>query len=146
MNLFVYGPKADPYHLGYWRRDYPTSLTQAEQEQGMITQDDLRTIAAKAQACNVNFVWAAHPAMQDGISFSSESAMDPGIEAIMNKFDHLYGLGVRGFGVFIDDITYTPSGNMQAYLADQVQKKLKEKYNTVSRSTLFPYTTLFRSV
>lgn len=132
MNLFVYGPKADPYHLGYWRRDYPTSLTQAEQEQGMITQDDLRTIAAKAQACNVNFVWAAHPAMQDGISFSSESAMDPGIEAIMNKFDHLYGLGVRGFGVFIDDITYTPSGNMQAYLADQVQKKLKEKYNTVS--------------
>lgn len=58
MNLFVYGPKADPYHLGYWRRDYPTTLTPEEHEQGMITQDDLRTIAAKARECNVNFVWA----------------------------------------------------------------------------------------
>lgn len=130
MNLYVYGPKGDPYHLGYWRRDYPTNLTPTEKENNMITQDDLRKLAEKASACNVNFVWAAHPAMQDGISFASESAMNPGIDAIMQKFEHLYDLGLRGFGVFIDDINYTPQGTMQAYLADQIQKKLDARYNT----------------
>ncbi|MCP9610496.1 beta-N-acetylhexosaminidase family protein [Coprobacter tertius] len=130
MNLYVYGPKGDPYHLGYWRRDYPTSLTPAEKENNMITQDDLRILGEKALACNINFVWAAHPAMQDSIRFSSQLLMNPGIDAIMQKFDHLYNLGIRGFGVFIDDIAYTPQGSMQAYLADQVEKKLASHYNT----------------
>lgn len=128
MNVYVYGPKSDPYHLGKWREDYPLSLTEKERYFGLITQDDIRDITAKAKASHVMFVWAAHPAMQNGISFSSESAMNPGIDAIMTKFDHLYDLGMRGFGIFIDDINYAPSGAMQAYLADQAQKKLREKY------------------
>lgn len=128
LNTYVYGPKADPYHLGSWREEYPLSLTERQRYMGLITQGDLQTIATKARQCNVNFVWAIHPALQNGISFSGKAAMDTGIAAIMKKFEHLYGLGVRGFGVFIDDMTYTPSGEMQAYLADQVQKKIREKY------------------
>ena len=27
MNTFVYGPKGDPYHLGNWRDEYPTTIT-----------------------------------------------------------------------------------------------------------------------
>ena len=83
-----------------------------------------------AKACNVDFIWAAHPGLQQGISFSNESAMAPGIDALMKKFDHLYSLGVRGFGVFIDDMTYTPSGDMQAHLANEVQVKIRERYTT----------------
>lgn len=130
MNVFVYGPKSDPYHLGNWRDDYPTSLTEQQRFFGMITQDDLKTMVQAAKACNVDFIWAAHPGLQQGISFSNESAMAPGIDALMKKFDHLYNLGVRGFGVFIDDMTYTPSGDMQAHLANEVQVKIRERYTT----------------
>lgn len=130
MNVFVYGPKSDPYHLGNWRDDYPTSLTEQQRFFGMITQDDLKTMVQAAKACNVDFIWAAHPGLQQGISFSNESAMAPGIDALMKKFDHLYSLGVRGFGVFIDDMTYTPSGDMQAHLANEVQVKIRERYTT----------------
>ena len=56
--------------------------------------------------------------------------MDQGIDALMTKFEHLYNLGVRGFGVFIDDMNYTPSGSMQAYLADETQKRLRERFVT----------------
>ena len=130
MNVFVYGPKSDPYHLGNWRDDYPTSLTEQERFFGMITQDDLKQMTAAAKACHVDFIWAAHPGLQQPISFSNITAMDQGIDALMTKFDHLYSLGVRGFGVFIDDMSYTPSGDMQAHLADETQKRLRERFVT----------------
>ena len=28
MNIFLYGPKTDPYHLGQWDEDYPTEVTE----------------------------------------------------------------------------------------------------------------------
>ena len=130
LNTFIYGPKADPYHAGSWNEDYPISLTDAERKKGLLTQEDFRIITAKAKECNVNFVWAIHPGLHGGMSFDSKSAMDPGIEKIMDKFDRMYNLGVRGFGVFIDDMSFVPSAEMTAYLPAQVQAKLKAKYNT----------------
>ncbi len=128
MNVFIYGPKADPYHLGNWREDYPTSVTAEQRNLGWITQEDLRALGTKAQNCHVQFVWAAHPGLENGINFTSNSTIDEGVEELMNKFQHLYDLGIRGFGVFIDDMTYTPAGARQAYLADATQKKLREKF------------------
>ncbi len=128
MNIFIYGPKSDPYHLGNWRDDYPTSVTDSQRHLGMITQDDLRTIAAAARKNHVSFIWAAHPGLEQGISFSNESSVDSGIDDLMDKFQHLYDLGIRGFGVFIDDMRYTPSGNMQAYLANTTQVQLREQF------------------
>lgn len=130
MNVFIYGPKSDPYHLGNWRDEYPTSLTEQQRFFGMITQDDLRTMAQAAKACHVDFIWAAHPALQQGISFSDTTQMNMGIDALMTKFEHLYSLGVRGFGVFIDDMNYTPNGSMQAHLADRTQKRLRARFVT----------------
>ena len=128
MNVYVYGPKSDPYHLGKWRQEYPRTLTEHERYFGQITQDDIRSITAQAKRCNVQFVWAAHPAMENGISFNT-SGIDQGVKDIMGKFEHMYELGMRGFGIFIDDMNYTPSGDMQAYLADQAQKALVTKFN-----------------
>ena len=54
----------------------------------------------------------------------------------MDKFDRMYQLGVRGFGVFIDDMTFVPSSEMTAYLPAQVQAKLKAKYNTGMYETM----------
>lgn len=130
LNTFIYGPKADPYHAGSWDQDYPTTLTDVERKKGFFTQSDFVTITNKAKECNVNFVWAIHPGLHGGMSFNSKSEMNPGIEKIMVKFDKMYNLGVRGFGVFVDDMTFTPSAEMTAYLPAQVQAKLKEKYNT----------------
>ncbi|MEG1685407.1 MAG: beta-N-acetylglucosaminidase domain-containing protein [Bacteroides sp.] len=125
MNMFVYGPKADPFHAGKWRDDYPTTLTEHERYMGLITQEDIRRIAAKAKACNVDFVWSIHPALEGGsINFND---LDPGVVDIMHKFNQLYQLGVRDFGVSVDDMNGHPSS--QATLADKVQRKLYEKYN-----------------
>lgn len=130
MNIFLYGPKSDPYHLGKWKEDYPTQLTEEEKAHGVLSQDDLRDITAKAAQCNVDFVWVAHPAMQNGINFSSNETIDQGVQDLMKKFDHMYDLGVREFGVFLDDIPYgSANGTKHAYLIDQVQKKLYETYN-----------------
>lgn len=129
MNVYVYGPKSDPYHLGKWREEYPATLTERERYFGLITQDDVRQIATKAQACHVDFVWAAHPALENGIGFGSNADVDRGVNDILDKFEHMHQLGVRSFGIFIDDMNYTPAGDKQAYLADQAQKKLVEKFN-----------------
>lgn len=125
MNIFVYGPKADPYHAGKWREDYPLSVTDHERHMGLITQDDLRILAAKAKACHIDFVWSIHPALEGGsINFGN---LDPGVESIIHKFDHLHQLGIRNFAVSIDDMNGHPSS--QASLADKTQTKLYEKYN-----------------
>ena len=138
MNTFIYGPKSDPYHLGQWREDYPTQLTEQQEHNGVLSQDDFRAITREAEACNVDFVWAIHPALQNGISFSSEAGIDQGVSDIMEKFAHMYELGVRGFGVFIDDMTYTPSGALQARLADQTQKRLREAYGSEGEDGVAP--------
>lgn len=135
LNTFIYGPKADPYHAGSWYEDYPTTLTDEERKKGLLTQQDFVTITTKAKECNVNFVWAIHPGLHGGMGFNSPSEMNPGIEKIMDKFDRMYQLGVRGFGVFIDDMTFVPSSEMTAYLPAQVQAKLKAKYNTATATS-----------
>lgn len=128
LNTYVYGPKSDPYHLGSWRLDYPVTITDYQRYMGKITQSDITAICEKAADCNVNFVWSIHPGMSNGINFGSTTVMDAGISDIMNKFAHMYSLGVRAFGVFIDDMSYTPAGDLQAYLADQTQQRLRATY------------------
>lgn len=130
MNAYIYGPKSDPYHLGLWKEEYPVSITEEQRYKGYITQEDIRLLSEKAISCNVKFTWAIHPALENGISFENESGIDQGVNDIMNKFKHMHELGVRSFGVFIDDMTYMPKGEMQARLADQTQKKLREEFGT----------------
>jgi hyaluronoglucosaminidase len=55
----------------------------------------------------------------------------------------MYKLGVRGFGVFIDDMSFVPSAEMTAYLPAQVQAKLKAKYNTSSATAADKVSPLF---
>ncbi len=128
MNVFIYGPKSDPYHLGNWRDNYPTTVTDAQRNMGWMSQDDLRTLGTKAQDCHVQFVWAAHPGLENGLDFSTNAKIDVGVEQLMTKFHHLYDLGIRGFGVFIDDMEEWPTGAQQAYLADATQRRLIEEF------------------
>ena len=88
MNVYIYGPKDDPYHsTPDWRKPYP------EKEAAQ-----LRELTERAAANGVMFYWAIHPG-QD-IKWNDEDR-----SLLVRKFESMYGLGVRGFAVFFDDIS-----------------------------------------
>lgn len=146
MNLFIYGPKSDPYHLGSWRDDYPEEVTAKQREQGQITQQDIRRLAEEAKRTHMNFVWSVHPAMQNGVDLSSQETVDQGVESVLRKFRHLYSLGVRGFALFVDDIDLQEAfegSEMQARMVDRIQKGLNDAYNTPDKHPQDRVTPLF---
>lgn len=88
LNTYIYGPKDDPYHSSpNWRKPYP------EKEAGQISE-----LVAISNANKVDFVWAIHPG-QD-IQWNEKDR-----QALLDKFEHMYRLGVRSFAVFFDDIS-----------------------------------------
>lgn len=105
MNTFMYGPKADPYHLGSWRDAYPTTLTDEQRKNGMLTQDDIREIAQMSKDCGIDFVWTVHPMMQGGVDITTTEGVNKGVGDVLAKYEMMYNLGVRHFGLFVDDIS-----------------------------------------
>lgn len=122
MNYYVYGPKADPYHAGNWRINYPETVTEEQRLLGQITTEDMHNLATHAAQCNVDFVWAIHPTLG---SYSIDLNW---VSDIMSKFEQLYSLGVRHFGVSVDDMRGHPTN--QAQLPHLVQQAIDEKWNT----------------
>lgn len=87
LNIYIYGPKDDPYHSSpNWRKPYP------EKEARQISE-----LVTLSKANKVNFVWAIHPG-QD-IQWNANDR-----QALLEKFEKMYELGVRSFAVFFDDI------------------------------------------
>lgn len=100
LNTYIYGPKDDPYHgfSNKWREPYPTA--QAEK---------LKELVKVAKENKVNFVWAMHPGRD--ITWGEADR-----KAALNKFEMMYALGFRSFGVFFDDIGGTagqPEGQVE---------------------------------
>ena len=88
MNVYIYGPKDDPYHrTPNWRKPYPS-------REG----EELKVLVNRAKENNVIFYWAIHPG-QD-IRWNEEDR-----SLLLQKFESMYQLGVRGFAVFFDDIS-----------------------------------------
>ena len=86
MNVYIYAPKDDPYHKSRWRELYPEDKA-----------NELKQLAEVSTAHNVSFCWNIHP--------GNISADGGDFELLMNKFEQLYQLGVRQFGVSYDDIS-----------------------------------------
>lgn len=86
MNVYIYGPKDDPYHRDHWRDPYP------EAEAARIQQ-----LVQRAKERGVHFYWAIHP----GIDIKWT---DADRDALVAKLEKMYALGVRAFAVFFDDI------------------------------------------
>lgn len=86
MNVYIYGPKDDPYHRDKWRVPYP------EEEAAR-----LKVLLDAAHKNGVNFYWAIHPGVDIKWTEADRDAM-------MNKLETMYQLGVRSFAVFFDDI------------------------------------------
>ena len=86
MNVYIYGPKDDPWHRDKWREPYP------EVEANRIAE-----LVNVAKANGVNFYWAIHPGVD--IKWNDEDR-----DFLMAKLEIMYQLGVRSFAVFFDDI------------------------------------------
>ena len=127
LNTYMYGAKSDPYHSRYWSEPYPTHISAEQERIGYLSQDMMRDITATAHACKVNFVWAIHP----GKAFADPA--DTGvIDRIMRKLESMYGLGVRQFGVFVDDVGVPSDPAIMQLCADNLttlQQRIDERWN-----------------
>ncbi len=90
MNIYIYGPKDDIFHHGQGcYLPYPKAKAQ-----------DIAELVRVAKKNHVRFVWAIHPA--NTVDWNKEGGR-PQLDKLCEKMESLYQLGVRDFGVFVDD-------------------------------------------
>lgn len=90
MNTYIYAPKDDPYHHG--RGCYlPYPETKAA---------ELKELVHYARKHHVRFVWAIHPA--NTVNWHDNGGKTQ-LDALCHKLQQMYDLGVRDFGVLVDD-------------------------------------------
>lgn len=127
MNTYMYGAKSDPYHSQYWDKAYPETLTAEQKRVGMMTSGMLKELTDVAHATKVNFIWAIHP----GVAFT-DTKQDDVLNRIMDKFQLMHDLGVRQFGVFVDDVG-VPSDSLELKVAadrlTELQHRVDARWN-----------------
>ncbi len=90
MNTYIYAPKDDPYHHGEGcYLPYPADKA-----------NEIRQLVATAKEHHVKFVWAIHP---DNTVIWEENDGRAQLDGLCQKLEMMYKLGVRDFGVFVDD-------------------------------------------
>ena len=125
MNTYLYGAKSDPYHSEYWGKPYPQTVTAEQEQNGGLSEDMMRDVCETSAATKVNFIWAIHP----GNNFLSSNTV---IDDIMGKFEKMHALGVRQFGVFVDDVSVPSSDadlQLNAQRLAQLQERIEQQWN-----------------
>ena len=122
MNVYIYGPKDDPYHRDRWREDYPAA------EAARLSE-----LAAVAARHKVRFVWAMHPG--GDIQWS-----DADRKASINKLEKMYALGIRAFSIFFDDINGAEQskGDKQAEYLNYLNENFVKKHSDVPPIIMCP--------
>ncbi len=121
MNVYVYGPKDDPYHRAHWRDPYPAD------EAARLTE-----LVEAAHHNKVQFVWAIHPG--GDIQWNLQDSM-----AVVAKLEKMYALGVRTFAVFFDDIWGEGAkADKQAGLLNYVTDQFVRKHTDVDPLIMCP--------
>lgn len=87
MNTFYYAPKDDEYHREKWREVYP------EKE-----LSELKNLFDFATENELDFCWSIGP----GLTYKYTS--DEDFDLLINKIKNVYSIGVRNFGLLLDDI------------------------------------------
>ncbi len=87
MNTFYYAPKDDEYHRDKWREVYPQK-----------DLDDLKNLFDFANENQLDFCWSIGP----GLTYKYTSETD--FQLLINKIKNVYSIGVRNFGLLLDDI------------------------------------------
>ncbi len=84
---YFYAPKDDPYHRSQWRDPYEGEWLEEFEE-----------LLSHAEDHDVNLHYALSPGLD--MVYSSEEDF----EAMIEKFESMYDLGVRHFALFLDDV------------------------------------------
>lgn len=92
MNAYIFAPKDDEYHSLKWREPYPAEK--------LAELKDLAEVGAKTKN---KFIWTIHPFLKDGMKFDTEENYQSDLAKVIAKFEQLYSIGVRQFGVLADD-------------------------------------------
>ena len=87
MNLYIYGPKDDPYHRKLWREPYPPKQLKHMGE-----------LAATARENFVDLSFAISPGLS--IIYSSEADF----QTLARKLESVSKLGISNFALFLDDV------------------------------------------
>ena len=125
MNVYIYGPKDDPWHNARWFEPYPEGKA-----------DELRRLVEEADRNYVKFVWAMHP----GNAIESDADRRMALE----KFEQMYGLGVRSFAIFFDDISDESVDSQISYM-NFLTDEFVRRHDDVEPLTVCPtqYSRLF---
>ncbi len=118
MNVYIYGPKDDPYHHSRWYEPYPADKAA-----------EMADLVKHAARNKVKFVWAMHP------SNSIESDEDR--QKALAKFAQMYDLGVREFAIFFDDISAKSVDSQISYM-NFLDREFVKKHPDVGPLTVCP--------
>lgn len=120
MNIFIYGPKDDPYHHSKWREPYPKA-----------EMADFAKLLACAKKNGVDFCWAIHL----GGGFKKGSEKDYG--ALFKKLGWMYDAGFRSFAVFFDDFGGADA-EFHAEICNRIVKDFFPKHKGCSALIMCP--------
>lgn len=121
MNVYIYGPKDDPYHRDKWRVPYPDAEAKRIQELNNC-----------AKTNGVRFYWAIHPGVD--IKWTVEDR-----DYLMAKLEKMYDLGIRSFAVFFDDIWGEGAkADKQAELLNYIDNNFVQKKKDVTPLIMCP--------
>ena len=87
MNTYFYAPKDDIYHREKWREKYPQN-----------EWNNLKELFDAATKNFLDFNWCVGP----GLTYKYTS--DDDFNLLIEKFKSIYDMGVKGFGLLLDDI------------------------------------------
>ncbi|MGI9111074.1 MAG: protein O-GlcNAcase [Gaiellaceae bacterium] len=90
FNVWIHGPKDDPYHRARWREPYPDEEIERLEE-----------LVREAEQVGVEFVYAIAPGLD--ICYSKDAEL----ETLIRKCGQLQSVGVRSFQLLWDDIEHT---------------------------------------
>ena len=109
MNVFIYGPKDDPYHHSKWREPYP--------EKDLA---DFKKLLQISKRNKIDFYWAIHL----GSGFTKGSPGD--YAALFRKLDLMYRAGVRSFADFFDDFG-AADADFHAEICNRVKREFIDR-------------------
>ena len=116
MNTYIYAPKDDPYHREQWREPYPDS-----------EMDRMQELIDTAKENKVDFVFALSPGID--IQFGGDAG-EADYQALVDKCQSLYDMGVRSFAIFFDDIS-NKDGVAQASLLNRFNEEFVQEKGDV---------------
>jgi hyaluronoglucosaminidase len=114
-NVFIYGPKCDPYARSNWPAPYPP---------GSSDEAVIRVALHDAESRLVKFVWSISP----GLSYDFGSPAGD-FAKVTSKIDHMRALGVSHFALFLDDISNGTAAE-QVTLANGLEDYIQQQAPT----------------